>query len=36
MPLTHQMVNLLFIGQELVACKSCGRILFVEDTKVRG
>jgi len=35
MPLTHQMVNLLLIGQEIVTCKSCGRILYIEDTKAK-
>ncbi len=33
MPLTHQMVNLLLLGQEIVACKSCGRLLYVEQPK---
>ena len=34
MSLTHQMVNLLLIGSEVVTCKSCGRILFLdEDSK---
>ena len=34
MSLTHQMVNLLLIGNEVVHCKSCGRILFMdEDSK---
>jgi uncharacterized protein len=36
MPLTHQMVNLLILGQEIVTCKSCGRILFIEDAKPKG
>ncbi|MCD6404692.1 MAG: hypothetical protein J7M19_02580 [Planctomycetes bacterium] len=31
MPLTHQMVNLLLMGRDLVTCKSCGRILYVDD-----
>lgn len=31
MPLTHQMVNLLLIGKDIITCKSCGRILYVED-----
>ncbi len=31
MPLTHQMVNLLLMGKEIVTCKSCGRILYVDD-----
>jgi predicted nucleic acid-binding Zn-ribbon protein len=29
MPLTHQMVNLLLLGREIVTCKSCGRILHL-------
>jgi len=29
--LTHQMVNLLLIGNEVVHCKSCGRILFMDE-----
>ncbi len=33
MPLTHQMVNLLLIGQEIITCKSCGRILYIDDHK---
>lgn len=31
MSLTHQMVNLLLIGSEVVHCKSCGRILFMDE-----
>ena len=31
MPLTHQMVNLMHIGQDIVTCKSCGRILFIGE-----
>lgn len=31
MSLTHQMVNLLIIGSEIVHCKSCGRILFMDE-----
>lgn len=31
MSLTHQMVNLLLIGSEIVHCKSCGRILFMDE-----
>ena len=33
MPLTHQMINLLIIGKEIINCKSCGRILYIEDNK---
>ena len=33
MPLTHQMLNLLLIGREVITCKSCGRILYIEDHK---
>jgi hypothetical protein len=29
MPLTHQMVNQLMLGIDLVGCKSCGRILYL-------
>lgn len=33
MPLTHQMLNLLIIGKEVITCKSCSRILYIEDHK---
>lgn len=31
MSLSHQMVNLLLLGGETVHCRSCGRILFVDE-----
>jgi predicted nucleic acid-binding Zn-ribbon protein len=33
LPLTHQMLNLLMIGKDIITCKSCGRILYIEDHK---
>jgi uncharacterized protein len=36
MPLTHQMVNLLLLQETIVTCKSCGRILFIDEAKARG
>ena len=32
-PITHQMLNLLMIGKDIITCKSCGRILHMEDHK---
>jgi len=33
MRLNPQMVNLLLIGRELVQCKSCGRILYIDESE---
>lgn len=33
MPLTHQMMNLMLLGKDIITCKSCSRILYIEDHK---
>lgn len=32
MSLSHQMINLLILAREIVYCRSCGRILYVDES----
>jgi hypothetical protein len=33
LPLTHQMMNLMLLGKDIITCKSCNRILYIADQK---